>query len=668
MSMTFDITRMSSPIRRRLYRMMDIILRIPPLFVMDSIFINNMKLTEFSSEFFNIFINNNNNNNYNYNYNYNININQTNSTIFQYLLYNDKQQLTTTTSHTNDLNSLQFQAILNNASAFIMVLVFLLSFTLFLLPTEYLFQFYKWMLSIITALLSYILNDHYVTLVFMNNNNNNNDGIINLVQQQLSFTNGLHYMFITNYICQMILAISFIYLTGIYKSIIPFVAAFFFILPYYAFFLTMFISNKYLIYFPTITLSISLIYILVTLIMNIQNIIQALYLKFVWIKSYMRDLGLFALIESEWNRLHVPQVFRIFWIIRITQQAIFLMMEKYPETTATATTFDTSIFILNSTAIFDNCKHLMVRGCETLIAVLGMTSVLSGITHQIGCMMQTFLILDDPDDRSIGSISAIMFFILALQNGLTSMEPEKRFLRLYRNFCLLFTAMLHFIHNMVSPLLFSLSASRNMSLQRHLRALTVCTFLIISPYLFLNYLWTHHTISTWLLAVSAFGIEVIVKVIITLLIYTLFMIDAFRTSMWEQLDDYVYYVRTIGNLIEFVFGIFLFLNGTWILIFESGGTIRALMMCIHAYFNIWCQAIAGLKTFFKRYQALRKINSLPEASPEQLQQFDDVCSICYQELTTARITKCNHYFHSVCLRKWLYLQDICPLCHKTLYI
>ncbi|OTF81094.1 hypothetical protein BLA29_011728, partial [Euroglyphus maynei] len=157
------------------------------------------------------------------------------------------------------------------------------------------------MLSIVTALLSYILNDHYVKLVFINN-----DGVFDL-QQQLSLTNGLHYMFITNYICQMILAISFIYLTGIYKSIIPFVAAFFFILPYYAFFLTMFISNKYLAYFPSITLSISLIYILVTLILNVQNIIQALYIQVVWVKSYMRDLGLFALIETEWNRLHVPQ-------------------------------------------------------------------------------------------------------------------------------------------------------------------------------------------------------------------------------------------------------------------------------------------------------------------------------------------------------------------------
>ena len=75
----------------------------------------------------------------------------------------------------------------------------------------------------------------------------------------------------------------------------------------------------------------------------------------------------------------------------------------------------------------------------------------------------------------------------------------------------------------------------------------------------------------------------------------------------------------------------------------------------------------GWKTFINRRYAVHKINSLPKASPEQLRDFDDVCAICYQELTTARITRCNHYFHSVCLRKWLYLQDACPLCHKTLY-
>jgi len=70
----------------------------------------------------------------------------------------------------------------------------------------------------------------------------------------------------------------------------------------------------------------------------------------------------------------------------------------------------------------------------------------------------------------------------------------------------------------------------------------------------------------------------------------------------------------------------------------------------------------------KRRHAVHKINSLPEATEAQLAVFDDVCAICYQELTSARITRCNHYFHGVCLRKWLYVQDICPLCHETLYV
>lgn len=62
----------------------------------------------------------------------------------------------------------------------------------------------------------------------------------------------------------------------------------------------------------------------------------------------------------------------------------------------------------------------------------------------------------------------------------------------------------------------------------------------------------------------------------------------------------------------------------------SGGAIRALMMGIHAYFNIWCEARAGWAVFMKRRTAVHKISSLPEASQQQLRVFDDVCAICYQ--------------------------------------
>ena len=91
------------------------------------------------------------------------------------------------------------------------------------------------------------------------------------------------------------------------------------------------------------------------------------------------------------------------------------------------------------------------------------------------------------------------------------------------------------------------------------------------------------------------------------------------------------------------------------------------MMVVHAYFNIWCEAKVGWKTFIKRRTAAAKINSLPFASEEALRQHDDVCAICYQDMLEAKVTRCKHFFHSMCLRKWLYMQDTCPLCHAVLY-
>lgn len=369
-------------------------------------------------------------------------------------------------------------------------------------------------------------------------------------------------------------------------------------------------------------------------------------------RIFINNYGLFTLIETEWRRLDVPCVLRMFWLLRVGQQVILILGNHYGEETFT---------------YYVMLRTLLVNGCETLTAVLGMTSIISLICHYIGCFFQWVLLTGDEDEKSIGTISAILFYVLALQTGLTSLDREKRLVKLCRNFCLLLTAVLQFVHNIVNPLLMSLSASHNPALHRHLRALGVCAFLILFPVSLLIFLWSHFTVSTWLLAVSVFSVEVIVKVLVSLAIYSLFLIDAYCSTFWGQLDDFVYFIRSFGNTVEFTFGIILFINGFWILVFESGGAIRAVMMCIHAYFNIWCEAKAGWSVFMKRRTAVNKINSLPEAKPEELRRLDDVCAICYQEMQSAKITHCRHYFHSVCLRKWLYVQDRCPLCHDIIY-
>ena len=130
-------------------------------------------------------------------------------------------------------------------------------------------------------------------------------------------------------------------------------------------------------------------------------------------------------------------------------------------------------------------------------------SVVSKVCHYVGSFFHYLLAssTENEEEKSVASVSAILFFILALQTGilifkknyglslyifwilwkifknifnftnflawaifcftklmifyfiysqgLTSLEPEKRFSRICKNLCLLLTALFHFIHNNV---------------------------------------------------------------------------------------------------------------------------------------------------------------------------------------------------------------------------
>jgi len=221
-----------------------------------------------------------------------------------------------------------------------------------------------------------------------------------------------------------------------------------------------------------------------------------------------------------------------------------------------------------------------------------------------------------------------------------------------------------------------------------------CAFLAMS-FALTFYVLRWSTISTWSLAVLALAIEFKIKVIISLIISLVVYLSQlvqypdiiekfvnlcrrifpkflmrFFDQLYDQVshEDMVFYLKTIANVAEFITGIFLFVNAVWIFLFESASAIRAIGMSIHAYFNIWCDAQKGIRIYCQRKTASKKIESLADASEEQIQAMsDDVCSICYEGFESAKVTNCGHLFHAVCLRKWLYVQNTCPMCHEILY-
>ncbi|XP_050435760.1 protein TRC8 homolog [Adelges cooleyi] len=603
------------------------LLRVPPIFIMDEVFKSSFGLPDIAETLFPI--------------------------------NRAHHNLSATHMESDDYTQYYKAILLSLVKIILSCLVFCASLCSFVLPAKYLYLVYFHAVSVCVVLISYWSNIQTLKVISGKYEDIKTDIVDEFITWDISgilklFTHNeisdFLYLICRNTILQCIISLVFDFLqtTTRHRSIYK-ILSFSFIAPILV---ALVPGTQSIVNTAAVLATLFPLFIMMkNLWLNIFTLVNLIQDGYQYIKTIINNFGISALLENEWNRLNIPNVLRIFWSIRVLEQTLYLLTDTQ---------------VQNQT-IFDAVKYLLIKGCDTFTAVLGMTSFVSYFCHYIGAFFHWVLLTDDVDDKSIGTISAVLFYILALQTGLTGLEPEKRFTRLYRNICLLFAALLHYIHNIVNPLLMSLSASHNPSLNRHLRALLVCAFLIIFPITMLTYLWSHHSISTWLLAVSSFNIEIIIKVLVSLSVYSLFLIDAYRTTFWERLDDYVYYIKAFGNTVEFCFGIFLFLNGVYIMVFVSGGAVRASMMCIHAYFNIWCDARDGWRVFIKRRTAVKKIESLPEATSKQLTEHDDVCAICYQNMGTAKITKCHHFFHGVCLRKWLYVQDRCPLCHDILY-
>ena len=155
---------------------------------------------------------------------------------------------------------------------------------------------------------------------------------------------------------------------------------------------------------------------------------------------------------------------------------------------------------LPALSLYTTGKEVLVRGSETVISVLGMTSIVSSLSHWFGVVFQVQLFLlfrkscsassDHPQDRGRRREVCSFSFGRALlcpcssnradrdgggeeiSAGPQRLKPnfhQKSFVQICKNLCLLLTAVLHFIHSMVQPVLMSLSASRSSNRASHVR-------------------------------------------------------------------------------------------------------------------------------------------------------------------------------------------------------
>ncbi|CAH1732826.1 unnamed protein product [Aphis gossypii] len=535
-------------------------------------------------------------------------------------------------------------------------LIFCSSLCLLILPNKYLFVVYLHVASVCIVLFSYwtniqtllFLSTYYKTIKadMINEIITLSDFIIYF------FTKSELYQLLSNYLIQYCLSLvfEFAHVFTINHSV-PDIFRYCFFIP--ILFASIFKTGTILNMITIFSTLVQLFTMLKTLWLNVPIIKNLIRDGYDFAQEIITNFGVINLIRREWYRLRmlrISTVLRIFWVTRVLIQ--ILHNQAYIE--------------LQNETLFGAVKYLLIKGSDTFTAVLGMACFLSFFCECIEVVFLRVLMVDEFDGIYSGINCAITFVIMAWTSGLTGLNPEIRLKQIYGSIYLIHVVWQHYIHKMVHKLLISLNDSRNSSFNRHLRPLLVCGYLLVSAVTILIYLWSYYLYSDWLLAISCLYIITVIKVLVTLTVYSLLLIDIYSSIPLENLDEYVYHINFLGDMVEFHLSIYFLPQNILIMVLTPGDIVHAFITCLQVYSKI-CFLKNKMENFAKRCTALKKIRSLPQATSSQLSEFNDICAICYQNMRSARITACNHYFHSECLRKWFYIKDLCPMCQTSVF-
>ncbi|EDO49103.1 predicted protein, partial [Nematostella vectensis] len=359
-------------------------------------------------------------------------------------------------------------------------------------------------------------------------------------------------------------------------------------------------------------------------------------------------LGWIPLFRLHWNRVEMSRVMVFLWWIKF---ALRVSMQKQ----------------INWFWFFASFGE----SCTTLPNLLAASIVVSEISRSI--LYHTQLCLKaqpyqiNETLHGFGVNEGIAFFILNLQIGLVQGGSKEHSLVSCLVMFVTLSLLIQDAFDITEPILGMLGVTyAGKFTMAHCRALLVSLTILILPCYLVYVICSTFAAGTWLFVIISNSLVTVVQLIGALSIYGLFVLNVHKERSWENLDDYVYYINAVSKVFEFLVALGVVAYSTWSTVTRDWSLVGTGIICIHAYFNVYSRALEGWNNFLCRLSAVRKVKSLQSATEEQLRLHNDICPICYEDMKSAKVTKCLHFFHGKCLKKWLYVKNKCPLCHTDI--
>nr|XP_032808173.1 RING finger protein 145-like isoform X2 [Petromyzon marinus] len=367
-------------------------------------------------------------------------------------------------------------------------------------------------------------------------------------------------------------------------------------------------------------------------------------------RQLMAAEGIVTLLIFMWQQLSVPSLFLTFWLVQFMTQTSLPPLDSKE---------DNLVLILTSVA----------KCCGSPYLLLGLTSVVSHVAQSLLSLCRLYLhgfsVLLQQDAVYRGISEGVMFLMMAMCTGLLELQLVHRAFLLSIILFVVLASTLQSALEISEPVLLNLAAARDKNRWKHFRALSMCLFLCLFPMFLMWRINLLLPMDSWLILISSTVLTAL-QAMSSIVIYLLFSFEEQRDWPPEFMDDVVYYLQGFCRGLEFlaslglvVFSLLEWTGGGWS---WSGVTV----VLAYAYYNLWQRAHAGWRSLKLRRMAGSRVAAMQRASPQLLAQHGDVCPVCYQDMKVAVLTPCGHMYHPSCLRKWFYVQDTCPMCHRKL--
>lgn len=263
-----------------------------------------------------------------------------------------------------------------------------------------------------------------------------------------------------------------------------------------------------------------------------------------------------------------------------------------------------------------------------------------------------------------GYTEAVSLIILCIQTGFLGMQVEQKAILLALVLYIVISALLQSLYEIIEVVLLNLPSNPAATRSRHARCIAIALLLVVVPILTTRTMLSFLPIDIYTAIIIANSVTVAARAIGALLKYIVLIVETKSEEPWEGIDDLVYYIDVSNKGIELLAANIVLGFGCWQVVRVGFSLATFAILLFHVIVNIYKRAEQTMHYIRNRNAAVKNINRLSKADGVQLRAREDVCAICFIEMKEeARITPCKHYFHGPCLRKWLVVKMVCPLCY-----